>query len=77
MLQWVDSRIDHNPSSTMTVLERAEITGAELTERERQVLEAVVRSYVETAEPTGSRTVSQDFDLGISSATVRSTMGDL
>ena len=77
VLQWVDSRIDHNPSSTMTVLERAEITGADLSERERQVLEAVVRSYVKTAEPTGSRTVSQNFDLGISSATVRSTMGDL
>ena len=34
----------------MTVLERAEFTGAELTERERQVLEAVVRTYVETAD---------------------------
>ena len=61
----------------MTVLERAEFTGAELTERERQVLDAVVRTYVETAEPAGSRTVSRNFDLGISSATVRSTMGDL
>ena len=61
----------------MTVLERTEFTGAELTERERQVLDAVVRTYVETAEPTGSRTVSRNFDLGISSATVRSTMGDL
>ena len=61
----------------MTVSERVEFTGGELTERERQVLEAVVRNYVETAEPTGSRIVSRNFNLGISSATIRSTMGDL
>jgi heat-inducible transcriptional repressor len=48
-----------------------------LTERERQVLEAVVRTYVETAEPAGSRTVSKRFDLGVSPATVRNAMSDL
>jgi len=51
--------------------------GTELSERERQVLEAVVRTYVETAEPAGSRTVSRNFDLGVSAATVRNTMSDL
>jgi heat-inducible transcriptional repressor len=51
--------------------------GAELNDRERQVLEAVVRTYVETAEPAGSRTVSRGFGLGISAATVRNTMSDL
>lgn len=51
--------------------------GTELSERERQVLEAVVRTYVETAEPAGSRTVSRGFDLGVSAATVRNTMSDL
>ena len=51
--------------------------GNELSERERQVLEAVVRTYVDTAEPAGSRTVSRGFDLGISAATVRNTMSDL
>lgn len=77
VLRRVDAGINNTRSSTMTVLERTEFTGAELTERERQVLDAVVRTYVETAEPTGSKTVSRNFDLGISSATVRSTMGDL
>ncbi|MDT8370065.1 MAG: heat-inducible transcriptional repressor HrcA [Longimicrobiales bacterium] len=48
-----------------------------LTDRELQVLEAVVRSYVERAEPAGSRTISRDFDLGVSPATVRNTMSDL
>lgn len=51
--------------------------GGTLTERERQVLEAVVRTYVDTAEPAGSRTVSRRFDLGVSPATVRNTMSDL
>lgn len=49
----------------------------ELTERERYVLEAVVRTYVDTAEPAGSRTVARNFDLGVSPATVRNTMADL
>ena len=48
-----------------------------LTEREHAILEAVIRSYVETAEPSGSRTVARRFGLGISPATVRNTMSDL
>ena len=47
VLRWVDAGINHTRSSTMTVLQRAEFTGAELTERERQVLEAVVRLTLE------------------------------
>lgn len=48
-----------------------------LTDREQLVLEAVIRSYVETAEPAGSRAVVRRFNLGISPATVRNTMSDL
>jgi heat-inducible transcriptional repressor len=51
--------------------------GDPLTEREQLVLEAVVRMYVETAEPAGSRTVVRRFNLPISAATVRNTMSDL
>lgn len=57
--------------------ERIEWVGTDLTDRERQVLDAVVRMYVSSAEPTGSRTVSRSFDLGVSAATVRNTMSDL
>lgn len=53
------------------------MTPHELTERERNVLEAVVRSYVETAEPAGSRTISRRSALGVSPATIRNTMADL
>jgi heat-inducible transcriptional repressor len=48
-----------------------------LNDREHRVLEAVVRTYVETAEPAGSRTVARRFKLGISPATIRNTMSDL
>ncbi|HSH45439.1 MAG TPA: hypothetical protein VK966_06270 [Longimicrobiales bacterium] len=52
--------------------------GAEtLTEREERVLDAVIRTYVETAEPAGSRSVARRFNLGVSPATVRNTMADL
>lgn len=49
----------------------------ELSRRERRVLDAVIRSYVETAEPAGSRTLSRRFGLGVSPATIRNTMSDL
>ena len=53
------------------------MAGESLTDREHRVLEAVVRTYVETAEPAGSRTVARRFRLGISPATIRNTMSDL
>jgi heat-inducible transcriptional repressor len=53
------------------------MSGEPLNEREYRVLEAVVRTYVETAEPAGSRTVARRFKLGISPATIRNTMSDL
>jgi heat-inducible transcriptional repressor len=49
----------------------------QLSARERRVLEAVIQTYVKTAEPAGSRTVSRHFGLGVSPATIRNTMSDL
>jgi heat-inducible transcriptional repressor len=49
----------------------------DLNDRERRVLEAVIQSYVETAEPAGSRTISKRVGLGVSPATIRNTMSDL
>lgn len=48
-----------------------------LTEREERILEAVIRTYVETAEPAGSRTVAKRHGLGVSPATIRNAMSDL
>jgi heat-inducible transcriptional repressor len=50
---------------------------ASLSERERQVLEAVIETYVRTAEPAGSRTISRRFGMALSAATIRNTMSDL
>ena len=48
-----------------------------LTERERRVLEAVIETYIATAEPAGSHTVARRSALGISPASIRSTMSEL
>src|SRR5947199_289399 len=48
-----------------------------LNDRGRQVLEAVIDTYVETAEAAGSRTISKKFGLTLSAATIRNTMSDL
>jgi heat-inducible transcriptional repressor len=50
---------------------------ASLTDRERLVLEAVIETYVQTAEPAGSRTIAKRHQLGLSPATIRNTMSDL
>ena len=50
---------------------------AELNERERLILHAVVHLYITTAEPVGSRSVVKRFNLNVSPATVRNTMADL
>ena len=48
-----------------------------LSEREFRVLEAVIQTYIVTAEPAGSQTIAKRFGLGVSPATIRSTMSDL
>jgi len=52
-------------------------TQDQLSERELRVLEAVVQTYIETAEPAGSQTIARKFGLGVSPATIRSTMSEL
>lgn len=47
----------------------------ELNKRQQEVLEIIVRHYVETAEPVGSRFISRKLEL--SSATIRNVMADL
>ncbi len=49
----------------------------ELDERKRKILLAVIRNYLETGEPVGSRTISKYTDLNLSPATIRNEMADL
>lgn len=48
-----------------------------LGERKVKILEAIIRNYLETGEPVGSRTISKYTDLNLSSATIRNEMADL
>lgn len=49
----------------------------EMDERKIVILKAVIRNYLETGEPVGSRTISKYTDLNLSSATIRNEMADL
>lgn len=49
----------------------------ELTERQIKILDAIIRNYLATGEPVGSRTISKYTDLNLSSATIRNEMADL
>jgi heat-inducible transcriptional repressor len=48
-----------------------------LDERKKKILKAIIRTYMETGEPVGSRTISKLADLNVSSATIRNEMSDL
>ncbi len=48
-----------------------------LDERKRIILFAIIKNYLETSEPVGSRTISKLTDLQLSSATIRNEMSDL
>lgn len=48
-----------------------------LSERKLKILHAIIKDYIETAEPVGSRTLSRKYDLGVSAATIRNEMAEL
>ncbi|MBR5508450.1 MAG: heat-inducible transcription repressor HrcA [Lachnospiraceae bacterium] len=49
----------------------------ELDARKIKILDAIIKNYLETGEPVGSRTISKYSDLKLSSATIRNEMSDL
>jgi heat-inducible transcriptional repressor len=48
-----------------------------LSQREEQILDFIIREYIDTATPVGSKTLTEHCSLGVSSATVRADMGRL
>lgn len=48
-----------------------------LDSRKWMILEAIIREYIMTAEPVGSRTLTRRYDFGVSAATIRNEMSDL
>lgn len=49
----------------------------QLDERKWKILQAIIKTYLETGDPVGSRTISKYADLNLSSATIRNEMADL
>lgn len=50
---------------------------ANIDDRKRRILQAIIDDYIDTAEPVGSRTIVKKCDLGLSPATIRNEMADL
>ena len=48
-----------------------------LEKRQRQVLQAIIEEYINTAEPVSSGTIVENYNLGCSSATIRNDMAEL
>ncbi|NLW71048.1 MAG: heat-inducible transcription repressor HrcA [Eubacteriaceae bacterium] len=46
-------------------------------DRKFDILYSIIRDYIKTAEPVGSRTIEKKYNIGISSATIRNEMADL
>ena len=49
----------------------------DLDDRKKKILLAIIKTYLETGEPVGSRTISKIEGLSLSSATIRNEMADL
>lgn len=49
----------------------------ELTERQKTLLILIIRDYIESAQPVGSKRLAEHYHIGLSSATIRNEMGAL
>lgn len=49
----------------------------ELTDRDKSILNAIIREYVESGEPVGSRIIAKKYLYTLSPATIRNAMADL
>ena len=53
------------------------INQLDLSARHQNILKAVIEHYIVTAEPVASKTLAQQYDFNVSSATIRNVMGRL
>jgi heat-inducible transcriptional repressor len=51
--------------------------GSALTDRQRAILQLIVQEYVAGGRPVGSKTLSERYAVGVSSATIRNEMAEL
>src|SRR6266480_1957254 len=52
-------------------------SGPPIGEREREILTAIVETFIATGDPVGSRTLARSNKEGLSPATIRNVMADL
>lgn len=50
---------------------------ASLSERSQKILQTTIKHYIATAEPVGSKTLVEEYDFQVSSATIRNILGRL
>ena len=48
-----------------------------LTDRYQTILRATIKHYIATAEPVGSKTLAEEYNFSVSSATIRNALGQL
>ena len=53
------------------------VNQSNLSQRHQNILKATIKHYIATAEPVASKTLAQQYDFNVSSATIRSVMGRL
>lgn len=53
------------------------VNQADLSVRHQNILKATIKHYIATAEPVASKTLAQQYDFNVSSATIRNVMGRL
>ena len=53
------------------------VNRSDLSQRHQNILKATIKHYIATAEPVASKTLAQQYDFNVSSATIRSVMGRL
>ena len=53
------------------------VNQSDLSQRHQNILKATIKHYIATAEPVASKTLAQQYDFNVSSATIRSVMGRL
>ncbi len=53
------------------------VNQSDLSKRHQNILKATIKHYIATAEPVASKTLAQQYDFNVSSATIRSVMGRL
>lgn len=53
------------------------VNQSDLSARHQNILKATIKHYIATAEPVASKTLVQEYDFDVSSATIRNIMGHL